>query len=259
MTYVIVASNSGPGNVTGATVTDTFSSNLTSITWSCAGSGGASCTANGAGNINDTSVNLPVGTSITYTVNATVISSPSGTLDNTATVAVPIGVTDPVPGNNSASDIPSDQLIVPNPPGNIGPSPDGSVTTISSPTFITLQLGSPLIVSSPDGYDLVYYPDPAAPTLQVDWVILQISDGSNWYTIFNWGNGSPDTNTDVPYPMCAAETDNCVIDTSSSANPPGISIDVDGIVPIGTYSYIRIFSPVDSGDGVAVDAIQVLP
>ena len=101
--YTIVASNAGPSSVTGATVADTFAGALTGVTWTCVGAGGGTCTAAGAGNINDL-VNLPVGGSATYTVNATISNAFSGTLSNTATVAAPGGVSDPVAGNNSATD-----------------------------------------------------------------------------------------------------------------------------------------------------------
>ena len=57
VTYTITASNAGPSNATGATVADTFPASLT-CTWTCVGAGGGTCTASGAGNINDT-VNLP--------------------------------------------------------------------------------------------------------------------------------------------------------------------------------------------------------
>jgi hypothetical protein len=152
-------------------------------------------------------------------------------------------------------------LIVTDPPGNIGSSPDGSSTNIPAGTYITLQLGSSVVVGGHAGYDLVYYSDPAAPILQMDLVILQIGDGRNWYTIFNWGNGSPDANTDINPGDCPSETDNCVI-TPPPTNSPGVSIQLDGVVPNGTYPYVRIFSPSappDSGDGVDVDAITVLP
>ncbi len=52
--------NAGPSSATGATVTDTFPASLTGISWTCVGAGGGTCTASGAGNIND-AVNLPVG------------------------------------------------------------------------------------------------------------------------------------------------------------------------------------------------------
>lgn len=103
ITYIITVTNAGPSNATGATVTDTFPGILTGVTWTCVGTGGATCTASGSGDINDT-VNIPVGGTATYTVNATVSASATGTLTNTATVTAPAGVTDPTPGNNSATD-----------------------------------------------------------------------------------------------------------------------------------------------------------
>ena len=48
---------------------------------------------------------MKAGAVITYTISATVAPGTSGSLANTATVAVPVGVTDPVPGNNSATDL----------------------------------------------------------------------------------------------------------------------------------------------------------
>lgn len=100
VTYTITASNSGPDPVTGATVADTFPATLT-CTWTCVGAGGGTCTAAGSGNINDT-VNLPSGGSVTYTASCAISASATGTLSNTATVAS--SITDPTPGNNSATD-----------------------------------------------------------------------------------------------------------------------------------------------------------
>lgn len=108
LTYTIVASNAGPSNATGASVADTFPASLT-CSWTCVGAGGGTCTAGGAGNIADT-VNLPSGGSVTYTASCTVSGAASGTIDNTATVTAPGGVTDPTPGNNSATD--SDMVIL---------------------------------------------------------------------------------------------------------------------------------------------------
>lgn len=103
LTYTIVASNAGPSGASGATVADTFPAALTSCSWTCTGAGGGSCPANGTGNIGAT-VNLPAGGSTTFTANCTVSPSATGSIVNTATVAVPGGVTDPTPGNNSATD-----------------------------------------------------------------------------------------------------------------------------------------------------------
>ncbi len=101
-TYTITASNLGPSNATGATVTDTLPAALTG-TWTCVGAGGGTCTASGSGNIADT-VNLPPGGIVVYTVNATISPSASGTISNTATIMEPAGVTESSPINNSATD-----------------------------------------------------------------------------------------------------------------------------------------------------------
>jgi uncharacterized repeat protein (TIGR01451 family) len=103
-TYTIVVSNNGPSAVSGATVSDILPAAIASDTFTAVASGGGSgFTASGSGDINDT-VDMPVGTTITYTVNASIASSASGNLVNTATVTAPAGVTDPDLTNNSASD-----------------------------------------------------------------------------------------------------------------------------------------------------------
>jgi uncharacterized repeat protein (TIGR01451 family) len=102
VTYTIVASNAGPSDATGVTVTDIFPAPLT-CTWTCAGAGGGTCSAAGSGNINQ-SVNLPAGGSVIYTASCSIDISATGTLSNTAAISAPAGVTDPDPANNSATD-----------------------------------------------------------------------------------------------------------------------------------------------------------
>ncbi|MCC7001605.1 MAG: DUF11 domain-containing protein, partial [Gemmatimonadaceae bacterium] len=101
LTYTIVASNAGPNAVVGATVTDNFPANITVSGWTCTATAGSSCPASGTGNI-AAAVNLLNGGSATFVVTAT--ASGAGTITNTATIAVPAGTTDPVPGNNTATD-----------------------------------------------------------------------------------------------------------------------------------------------------------
>ncbi len=103
VTYTLTASNAGPSNISGATLADTFPAALTGVFWTGMGAGGGAVTATGTGNI-DTSVTLPAGGSVILTVTATVSASATGSLANTATIAAPDGVTDPTPGNNSATD-----------------------------------------------------------------------------------------------------------------------------------------------------------
>ncbi len=130
VTYTITASNAGPSNATGATVADTFPASLT-CTWTCVGAGGGTCTASGSGNINGT-VNLPSGGSVTYTASCTISAAATGTLSNTATVTAPAGVTDPTPGNNSATDTDtlgaSADLAITKTDGVTTATPGGSVT-----------------------------------------------------------------------------------------------------------------------------------
>lgn len=104
VTYTIVATNNGPSDANGVSVADTFPSILSGVTFTSVAAGGATGnTAAGSGNINDT-LNMPAGSSVTYTVNATIDADATGELTNTATVTAPEGVTDPTPGNNSATD-----------------------------------------------------------------------------------------------------------------------------------------------------------
>ncbi len=104
VTYTIVATNSGPNPIIGATVTDTFPAAISGVSWTCVGAGGGTCTAGPvAGNINDTG-NLPVGATVTYTATGTISAAATGTLVNTASVAVPASAFDPNGANNSATD-----------------------------------------------------------------------------------------------------------------------------------------------------------
>ena len=102
-TYTIVFGNAGPSNVNGVAITDTFPAALVGPTWTCVASGGAACpAASGSGNIGAT-VNLPRGSRLTYTATATISSTFTGNLTNTAGVTAPAIPPDPVFANNFAS------------------------------------------------------------------------------------------------------------------------------------------------------------
>ncbi|RRB00020.1 beta strand repeat-containing protein, partial [Larkinella rosea] len=103
-TYTITVGNAGPQAVTGATVTDIFPVSITSVAWTATFSGGASGTASGTGNINQ-SVAMPVGSSVTYQAVCATNPASTGMLTNTATVTSPGGITDPNPDNSSATDV----------------------------------------------------------------------------------------------------------------------------------------------------------
>ncbi|MEO8266231.1 MAG: Stk1 family PASTA domain-containing Ser/Thr kinase [Ilumatobacteraceae bacterium] len=102
--YTIVATNNGPASVTSAFVSDIMPSGLSGVTWTCVGTNGGVCSNAGAdGNIN-TSVDLPVGATVTFKVNGNVSAGAGNTLTNKVTIATPGGVSDPTSGNNSATD-----------------------------------------------------------------------------------------------------------------------------------------------------------
>ncbi len=106
LTYRITVGNDGPVVVTNTTVTDTFPGQLTSVSWSATGSGGASgFDPSGTGDINDTGIMLPKGAGIIYAVTATVDpTTPDSTfLVNMAHVIDSIAI-DPDLNNNVASD-----------------------------------------------------------------------------------------------------------------------------------------------------------
>ena len=101
VTYTITASNLG-GAVNPVSVVDSFPPSITSDNWTCIGAGGGVCgAASGSGNINDTTVNLPVGASVTYTATANISPSATGSMSNTATVTA---AGDIDPANNTATD-----------------------------------------------------------------------------------------------------------------------------------------------------------
>jgi uncharacterized repeat protein (TIGR01451 family) len=101
LTYTVTASNAGPNAVTGATVTDNFSANLASVTWTCTASVGSSCQPSGSGHISDSTVNLlPSGTA-TYVATGTVLWGTAGPIPNTATVGS--ATFDPAAANNTSS------------------------------------------------------------------------------------------------------------------------------------------------------------
>ena len=150
-------------------------------------------------------------------------------------------------------------------PPEIGTTPDGEVYILPAGGALTLSIN--LIANGDGGYDLVHYerPAPSGDGIYLDWIIVEISDGTTWYTIFNWGDNIADTNSNMdfnilPDPRTPPETDQRGIPAAALYNGTGIAIDVDAIVPPGTYSSIRFWAPAGDSDGqTEIDALQVLP
>ena len=74
--------------------------------------------------------------------------------------------------------------------------------------------------------------------------------------MLNWGNGTADANTNIGA-FAPPEPDNFFIASGSLYNTIGILIDIDPIVPVGNYPYIRFTDP-GTGDGADLDGIELL-
>jgi uncharacterized repeat protein (TIGR01451 family) len=71
VTYNVTLTNNGNypiGAADAPTVVDTVPAAVTGATWTCVGSGGATCDASGTGSINTSNVTLPVNASVTYSI-----------------------------------------------------------------------------------------------------------------------------------------------------------------------------------------------
>jgi uncharacterized repeat protein (TIGR01451 family) len=122
VTYTITASNDGSVDASGARVVDEFPDGIAEATWTCSASGGAACPAADSGGavtppatmLDQTIATFPAGSSMTWTVVATVNPEPPPQIVNTVT-ALPPGDGVCLPDNTPA---PCDATVM-NPPGPI--------------------------------------------------------------------------------------------------------------------------------------------
>ncbi|HVN52937.1 MAG TPA: hypothetical protein VMT46_01310 [Anaerolineaceae bacterium] len=106
LTYTVTIGNDGPSDVIGTTLTDTKPAKLASWSWTCTGSTGSPSGCDGGISVpfSDT-VNLPAGSSLTYTVTTPMVAADqTGNLSNVAAITAPGGVIDPNLANNSVTD-----------------------------------------------------------------------------------------------------------------------------------------------------------
>ena len=103
LSWTIGVTNIGPFAASGALLTGSFPSVVSGVTWTCVPAGGASCPASGSGDIG-ASVSLPVASSLAIHASGTVNGlGGARQVTSSAAVAVPAGMDDPTPANNSAS------------------------------------------------------------------------------------------------------------------------------------------------------------
>ncbi len=112
LVYTIVVHNDGPSDAPGSVVTDNIpaATLVSSWQWVCSGATGGATGCNGTSGFVSTNfsdvVNLPAGSSITYTVTANTLSSATADLLNIARVDPDPAsiIEDPTPGNNQDDD-----------------------------------------------------------------------------------------------------------------------------------------------------------
>ncbi len=105
LTYSLVISNAGPSTATGASFADNLPAGLGTITNVVTQVSALATTASFVTSTTSLvgSVTIPSGGGVTVTLQVSVLGSASGVLTNTATVSLPTGTTDPVPGNNTST------------------------------------------------------------------------------------------------------------------------------------------------------------
>jgi uncharacterized repeat protein (TIGR01451 family) len=146
---------------------------------------------------------------------------------------------------------------------NVG-SPNGVYCEVPTNSSIVVDLGT-WIIPSLNTYDLVYYEHPAngnsLTDIALDRVRLDVSpDGSSWTTVFNYGDGAVDSNTNIAgYTGGTEPNDQNIPFAALYGTPPyqtGITINIDTVAPNIAYRYVRIVSGADCC--AQLDALQVL-
>lgn len=107
--YQITASNAGPSIASGVTLTDVVPAQLTSVSWTCTPtSPTSSCAvASGTGNAVSVQVSLGINSGVVLQITAAApLATPATITANTASLTLPPGMTDPSPGDNTATTTP---------------------------------------------------------------------------------------------------------------------------------------------------------
>lgn len=100
--YVIVVTNNGPTAVNGAQIKDIVPPGMTGVTWMCSAASGAMCAMpSGSGGLN-TTANIPIGGSVTYTVKGTVGAGALPRMDYVVTASPSAAIIDGNTANNAA-------------------------------------------------------------------------------------------------------------------------------------------------------------
>ncbi|GAB4505815.1 MAG: hypothetical protein Fur0043_28140 [Anaerolineales bacterium] len=265
--YTLTILNAGPSDAINFDIQDSVPAAITALTITCTPTGTANCGVDNTSGNNvsflGASLAAGAGNQMTLTIQGTVDIGTVGNLSNTAEIIIPgsAGFTDPDLSNNTSTDI--DEQALPFPYGNIGSTPDGVSTDFPTNSVVTFEF--PIVVNGNPGWDLVYYeyPHGTCGGILLDWVIIQVGDGNNWYTVFNWGDGIIDSHA-ITSTAGLPEDDHRELCAAQLYNSTGVAIDLDAVIPPGSYPYLRFLAPPVPPPGdpdgiIEIDALQTLP
>jgi uncharacterized repeat protein (TIGR01451 family) len=89
VTYTVILSNIGDETATDVTISDPLPDGIASGTWACAASGATCPDTSGDMPLNQTIASMPIGSTVTYTIEATATDTPPASVVNTASVSGP--------------------------------------------------------------------------------------------------------------------------------------------------------------------------
>ena len=229
VTFTLVVSNdpSSQNDILGATVTDVFDETMfdrSTLEWTCEADPGAGCTPGIQTTDISDSVDLPIGTSITYTVTVTV--KPDVLVTNQASITMPDGQVDTNPANNS--------VIIDVPVGDLSITQEITTETVETDEIATITL----TVSNSD----------LSPNNMVGARVENVFDPAV-FTMVSW---SCEPEIDSGASCVTSETDETLSDQ------PG---DIDQLIdlPIGTSVTFEATAIVNTGMTVANTATVTVP
>lgn len=236
--YTLTVRNAGPSDVGGAVVSALFPPGTSDVQWTCAASSGSVCGASGSGPLSDATW-IRVGGVLVYSVDATLPSDATGTIETRGTVTMPPG-DDPNSANNEAADI--DTVLSNHAPVAL----DQDVTTPED-TALGIAVGATDADGDPLTWRLVTPPQhgtltgslpsptytPAADFNGTDAFAFQVNDGradSNIGTVRITVAARNDSPVATPQ-TATTEQDTTVAVTLSATDPDGDTLSFAVVAP----------------------------
>lgn len=169
ITYSVIVQNLGPTEADGTLISDPIPVGINGFTWQCTATGGASCTVNGMGGINDTLANFPAGSQVVYSITATMVST-DVTVINEATLIPPPGVTNTAPTNSAINiSLPLQLTYLPFVIKDFLAAPDLVVDSLSAgQNAVTVTIKNIGNVPVIDGFWVDVYLNPTTPPTHVN-------------------------------------------------------------------------------------------